>query len=102
MSDEQRRVAYFAHAVEMYKKAKNQSGREAFAYLRRFGADQYIYDMFELLHVHGTEYLLEDIDGYIRERQNTALQSAGKRCATRDVPPCFKTLDASGVEDFIA
>ena len=64
MSEEMRRVAYFAHAVEMYKKAKNQSGREAFAYLRRIGADQYIYDMFELLHVHGTEYLLEELDAY--------------------------------------
>jgi len=64
MSEEMRRVVYFAHAVEMYKKAKNQSGREAFAYLRRIGADQYIYDMFELLHLHGTEYLLDELDAY--------------------------------------
>jgi hypothetical protein len=64
MSEEQRRVAYFAHAVEMYKKAKNQSGRETFAYLHRIGADRYIYEMFELLHVHGTEYLLDELDEY--------------------------------------
>ena len=64
MNEEMRRVAYFAHAVEMYKKAKNQSGREAFVDLHRIGADQYIYDMFELLHVHGTEYLLEELDAY--------------------------------------
>jgi len=68
MSEEQRRVAYFAHAVEMYKKSKNQSGREAFTFLRRIGADQYIYDMFELLHVHGTEYLLEELDAYAAKR----------------------------------
>jgi len=68
MSEEQRRVAYFAHAVEMYKKAKNQNGREAFTFLRRIGADQYIYDMFELLHVHGTEYLLEELDAYAAKR----------------------------------
>ena len=68
MSDEQRRVAYFAYAVEMYKKAKNLSGREAFFDLRRIGADQYIYDMFELLHVHGTEYLLDELDAYAASR----------------------------------
>jgi hypothetical protein len=68
MEEDKRRLAYFAFAVEAYKKKKNMSGKDAFNYLHSIEADSYIYDMFDLLHVHGTEYLMDELETYASAR----------------------------------
>ncbi|MDR3280540.1 MAG: DUF3791 domain-containing protein [Synergistaceae bacterium] len=64
-ADERKRIEYFAFVVEVYKAEKGLSGKQAYGYLRQTGADAYIYDLYDLLHVHGTEYLMADLDEYL-------------------------------------
>jgi len=64
-SNEQKRLTYFAFALEVFKEHKGISGKEAYRLLRETGADTYIYDLYEILHVHGNNYLIEELESYL-------------------------------------
>jgi|GEM_PF-6083486 len=61
---EQKRLEYFAFALEVFKEHRGISGKEAFCLLRETDADSFIYDLYETLHVHGEDYLIEELDSY--------------------------------------
>ena len=63
-SIEQKRLEYFAFALEVFKEHKGLSGKEAYRILRETGADTYIYDLYELLHVHGNKHLINELESY--------------------------------------
>jgi len=60
--------AYLIYCMELYRQAKNLSGRVVFDLFRRTGADEYIRRSFGALHTVGDQYVLEDIDGYVKSR----------------------------------
>jgi hypothetical protein len=51
--------------VELYKHAKGISGREAFDFLYKTGAADYIADCADALHMTGHLYIVESIDDNI-------------------------------------
>jgi hypothetical protein len=59
------RVWFLALCVELYKQAKGMSGKEAFNYLARTGAVDYITDCADALHTTGHLYIVDSIDEYL-------------------------------------
>jgi len=52
--------------VEIYKAEKKMNGQDAFNYLYRTGATNYIIDCYEGLHTTGHLYIIDSIDEYIK------------------------------------
>jgi hypothetical protein len=58
-------VWFLASCVEIYKDEKGISGQEAFNYLNKTGAVNFIADCWEGLHMTGPLYIIDSIDEYI-------------------------------------
>lgn len=59
---------FLIYCIELYRQAKNMSGRAAYDLFHQTGTDDYIRRSFGALHTVGDQYLLTDIDGYVRSR----------------------------------
>jgi len=70
MSRFDERVWFLALCVELYKQAKDITGKEAWNYLSQNGAIDYITDCADALHTTGHLYIVESIDEYIKSRVN--------------------------------
>jgi len=60
--------AYLIYCIELYRQAKNLSGRAVFDLFRSTGADEYIRRSFGALHTVSEQYVLDDIDGFVQSR----------------------------------
>lgn len=70
MSDKVLDKAYFiSFCIEQYKNAKGLSGAEAMHELDRYGVLDYMEEYFEVLHTQSCQWLLDDIDDFIRIRK---------------------------------
>jgi len=65
MSDEGK---FLIFCLEMYKAAKKITGRQAITLFKRYGVTDYIMACYEALHTTGTNYIIEDIDLFIKAR----------------------------------
>ena len=62
-------IAYFiSFCIEQYKEAKGLSGSEAMALLSEYGVLEYLAEHWEILHTQGRQWIIEDIDEFIRVR----------------------------------
>lgn len=69
-------VAYFlSFCIEQYKEAKHLTGSEAMRVLCQYGVLEYLEEHFESLHSQSRQWILEDIDEFIRIRKEQALES---------------------------
>ncbi len=66
MSD---RGDFLIYCVEMYKDAKKLNGKQVAELFTRYGIWDYIYSCFEALHTTGVNYIVDDIDQFIKVRQ---------------------------------
>ena len=55
--------------AEQYKAAKNLTGKQLADLFTQYGLWEYIYSCYGALHTTGTNYIIEDIDAFIRERE---------------------------------
>lgn len=63
-------IAYFiSFCIEQYKEAKGMSGYEAMSLLSKYGVLEYLSEHWEVLHTQSRQWILEDIEEYIRERK---------------------------------
>ena len=60
------KVWFVASCVEFYKEEKGMSGQDAYNYLCKTGAVDYIIDCWEALHMTGHLYIIDSIDEYIK------------------------------------
>ncbi len=60
---------FLIYCTELYKSARNLSGRQISELFSRYGVWDYIYSCFEALHTTGANYIINDIDQYIEIRQ---------------------------------
>ena len=58
-------IWFLASCVELYKDEKGLNGQEAYSYLRKTGAAEYISKCWEGLHTTSPLYILDCIDEYI-------------------------------------
>lgn len=64
---------FMIYCTEQYKSAKKITGREVSELFSRYRVWEYIYSCFEALHTTGANYIVEDIDLYIKARQNAVV-----------------------------
>ena len=58
-------IWFLASCVELYKDEKNLSGQDAYNYLRKTGAVDFIIECWDGLHMTGPLYIIDCIDEYI-------------------------------------
>ncbi len=62
--------AYFiSFCIEQYKNEKGISGSEAMALLSEYGVLEYLSEHWEILHTQSRQWIIEDIDEFIRTRK---------------------------------
>lgn len=67
---QQRDIAYFlSFCIEQYKSAKGLTGKEAMRQLSEYEVLDYLNENFEALHTQSRQWLLEDIDEFIKIRR---------------------------------
>lgn len=63
-------IAYFiSFCIEQYKDAKGISGTEAMELLSKYGVLEYLAEHWEILHTQGRQWIIEDIDEFIKVRK---------------------------------
>lgn len=60
---------FYTYTLEKYALAKGYTGLQALALLKRYGADDYLVDHYDLLHTQGTGYVIDEIDRFIQRRK---------------------------------
>ena len=63
------RGQFLIYCVETYKNAKHLTGKQVAALFTRYDVWDYVYSCYEALHTTGANYIVEDIDLYIKARQ---------------------------------
>ena len=62
-------IAYFiSFCIEQYKEAKCLSGSKTAALLSEYGVLEYLAEHWEILHTQGRQWIIEDIDEFIKAR----------------------------------
>lgn len=70
MSKHDQDIAYFlSFCIEQYKADKGISGSESAKILACYGVLDYLADHYEVLHTQSRQWLLEDIDDFIKLRK---------------------------------
>ena len=63
-------IAYFiSFCIEQYKSEKGLSGSKAVALLSEYGVLEYLAEHWEILHTQSHQWIIEDIDEFIRTRK---------------------------------
>ncbi|MCL2420375.1 MAG: DUF3791 domain-containing protein [Defluviitaleaceae bacterium] len=65
MTRQRGEIWFLASCIELYKDAKGLSGQEAYIYLQKTGALDFIIKCWEGLHMTGPLYIVDSIDEYI-------------------------------------
>lgn len=70
MSNRELDIAYFvSFCIEEYKVHISATGSEVMNLFEQYGVTEYLSDNFEILHTQSHQWLLEDIDDFIRQRK---------------------------------
>lgn len=60
---------FMVYCTEQYKSAKKLNGKQVSELFSYYQVWDYIYSCFEALHTTGANYIVDDIDLYIKARQ---------------------------------
>ena len=70
MNNKAEDISYFvAFCVEQYKNAKHLKGEETLSLFDQYGVLDYLADNYEILHTQSYQWILEEIDELINNRQ---------------------------------
>ena len=68
-------IAYFiSFCIEQYKNVKGVTGEQAMSVLANYGVLDYLEEHFEVLHTQSHQWILEDIDEFIRLRKKEEIK----------------------------
>ena len=59
---------FFVYCIEIFKRSRGLTGRQAIKLFNEYGVYAFVFENYELLHIHGEKYILQDIDNYILEK----------------------------------
>jgi hypothetical protein len=62
------KLKYLVFSMETYKQNRRLTGKQVYDIFVKYNYFDYILDLYELLHIQGSRYLLEELDAY-REHQ---------------------------------
>ena len=66
------KTKFLIYCMEIYKHAENLTGAQVLERFSRFNLFDYVMEFYEILHVHGISYILQDINNYISEQSRTS------------------------------
>ena len=70
MDKKRQDIAFFlAFCIEQYMNEKRLSHEEAMSLFTEFSVLDYLAEHFEILHTQSRQWIIEDIDEYIKERK---------------------------------
>lgn len=70
MTKKDKDIAFFvAFCIEEYKAAKGMTGKQVIDLFGRYGVTEYLSQCFEPLHTQGRQWLMDEIDEFIRIRK---------------------------------
>ena len=70
MDKKRQDIAFFlAFCIEQYMNEKRLSHEETMSLFTEFGVLDYLAEHFEILHTQSRQWIIEDIDEYIKERK---------------------------------
>ena len=76
MDKKKQDIAYFvSFCIEQYKNAKHITGAEAMRRLDEYKVLDYLSEHYEILHTQSRQWILEDIDEFIRLRKEKAYEN---------------------------
>jgi hypothetical protein len=58
---------FLVYCMEIVKRARMLSGKQVYSLFEKYDLFRFVIDFYELLHVHGESYILEDINAQIAE-----------------------------------
>ncbi|MEN6413412.1 MAG: DUF3791 domain-containing protein [Veillonellales bacterium] len=61
-------LPFLVYCIEEYKTQKRMTGRATMELFKKYGVQNYLYDCYDALHTTGSNYIINDIDNFIRER----------------------------------
>ena len=62
------KISFTVFCLENYKNYRSLSGKQAQELFAQYGVFDYIREFFDVLHTTGVQYLMNDIDIYLRSR----------------------------------
>jgi len=62
-----RELPFLIYCLEEYKAVKGLSGKQVAALFAAKKVMEYIVEFFEVLHINGPQYIIQDIDEYIAQ-----------------------------------
>ena len=66
-------LPFMVLCAEEYKNQKGLTGKEVMALFNKYSVCEYIKDFYDVLHTTGSRYIVNDINLYIKSRQNAAV-----------------------------
>ena len=60
---------FYTYCLEKYALAKGLTGLQALALFKRYKADDFLVEHYDLLHTQGTGYVIDEIDRFIQRRK---------------------------------
>jgi len=74
---------FLVYCLEIYRAAKNLTGGQAIALFKRYGVSGYVITCYEALHTTGANYIVEDIDLFVKEPASPLHEKPGQIAAAR-------------------
>lgn len=62
-------VYFISFCIEQYKVHISASGAEVMGLFDKYGVTEYLFENFEVLHTESHQWLVEEIDEFIRQRR---------------------------------
>ena len=58
--------------MEIYKSSEKLTGAQVLERFSRYNLFEYVLEFYEILHIHGVSYILQDINDYISEQRKAS------------------------------
>ena len=59
---------FLIYCLETYRQAKQMTGKQVYEMFKHYGVTNYILSCYEALHTTGANYIIEDIDIFMKTR----------------------------------
>ena len=68
-NEKQDKAMFVSFCIEQYAKAKNMATEDVVDLFEQYGIAEHFYDFYDVLHTHGHQWLIEEIDNMINGRR---------------------------------
>jgi len=66
------KTKFLIYCMEIYKRAEKLTGAQVLELFTQYNLFDYVLEFYEILHIHGVSYILQDINNYISEQSKVS------------------------------